>query len=229
MNKKILVVLACAVALSIAALAGCSSGGNDVTAGQTPEEGMNFVVGFDQEYPPYGYVGDDGEYTGFDLELAQEVCNRNGWNFVPTPINWDTKLTEINAGAYSCIWNGFTMEGREGQYAFTEPYMINEQVVVVKAGNEAIKTLADLKDKKVVTQAGSAALTLLSKDGDQAELGATFAGGAPQTITDYNNAFLQLDSGQVDAVACDLSIAAYHLAQEPDKYIQLGESLNSEH
>ena len=106
--------------------------------------------------------------------------------------------------------------------------MINEQVIVVKADSD-IKALADLKDKKVVTQAGSAALDLLAADGDQAELGATFAGGAPQTIADYNNAFLQLDSGQVDAVACDLSIAAFHLAQEPDKYMQLDEALNSEH
>ena len=244
---KFIAVAAAAFALVALALFGCSSGASSsaasasgssesasasasaASAEASASATTGLIVGFDAEYPPYGYMDKDGSYTGFDLELAEAVAKANGWTFEAKPIDWDTKDVELDSGNINCIWNGFTMEGREGQYAFTEPYMINEQVVVVKAGNEAIKTLADLKDKKVVTQAGSAALTLLSKDGDQAELGATFAGGAPQTITDYNNAFLQLDSGQVDAVACDLSIAAYHLAQEPDKYIQLGESLNSEH
>ena len=106
MKKKLLAVLVCAFALSIAALVGCSSG-NDIVAGQTPEEGMNFVVGFDQEYPPYGYVGDDGEYTGFDLELAQEVCNRNGGNYVPSPVLAHTHTYT----AHSCQEQTFPASG----------------------------------------------------------------------------------------------------------------------
>ncbi len=225
MTKKLLVALACAAALSIAALVGCSSGGSDIVAGQTPEEGMNFVVGFDHEYPPYGYVGDDGEYTGFDLELAQEVCNRNGWNYVPTPINWDTKLTELNAGAYSCIWNGFTMEGREADYTFSKPYMDNGQVIMVKADSD-IKTLDDLKGKVVATQVDSAALEVLT-EGDRAELAATF--GALEERSDYNIAVTELEAGAIDAVACDLSIAMYNMAKNPDKYVLLDEYLSQEH
>ncbi|WP_455136897.1 amino acid ABC transporter substrate-binding protein [Thermophilibacter sp.] len=198
------------------------SGAVDTGAAQTG----TLIVGFDSAYPPYGYVGDDGEYTGFDLDLATEVANRNGWDVQLEPVDWDAKDTLLNSGAINCIWNGFTVEGREDDYTFSEPYMLNAQVVVVKAGSD-VTSLADLAGKTVITQVDSAALDVL--EGDQADLAATFAGGAPQTIGDYNTAFLQLDSGAVDAVACDLSIAAYQLAANPDKYTQLDEQLSTEH
>ena len=73
-----------------------------------------------------------------------------------------------------------------------------------------------------MTQVDSAALDVL--EGDQAELAATFKGGAAKTIGDYNNAFMQLESGVVDAVACDLSIAQYQIAANPDKYVQLSDA-----
>ena len=78
-----------------------------------------------------------------------------------------------------------------------------------------------------MTQVDSAALDVL--EGDQAEVAATFKGGAAQTIGDYNNAFMQLDSGMIDAVACDLSIAQYQIAANPDKYVQLSTPLSTEH
>ena len=90
------------------------------------------TVGFDQAYPPYGFVGDDGQFTGFDLDLATEVCSRNSWDIQLEPIDWDAKDTLLSSGAITCIWNGFTMEGREDDYTFSEPYMLNGQVVVVK-------------------------------------------------------------------------------------------------
>jgi polar amino acid transport system substrate-binding protein len=136
-----------------------------------PEAGMDFIVGFDQDYPPYGYVGDDGEYTGFDLDLAQRVCEINDWNYQPNPINWDAKDGELNGGSITCIWNGFTVEGREDDYTFSEPYMNNAQVVVVKA-DSGIESFDDLAGKAVITQADSAALDVL--EGDQADLAATF-------------------------------------------------------
>ena len=184
------------------------------------------VVGFDAEYPPYGFMGDDGQYTGFDLDLAKAVCEANGWEFEAKPIDWDAKDAELGSGNINCIWNGFTMEGREGQYAFSEPYMLNEQVVVVKADSD-IKDFAGLADKTVMTQTGSAAATLLGEEGDQAELAKTFK--ELTTIADYNNAFMQLESGAVDAVACDLSIAKYQLSKNEGKYTQLTEPLSSEH
>ncbi|MDR0888486.1 MAG: transporter substrate-binding domain-containing protein, partial [Coriobacteriales bacterium] len=131
----------------------------DSVAAATKELGSSekFIVGFDKEFPPYGYVGDDGQYTGFDLDLAQAVCAKNGWTFVPQPIDWDAKDAELNSGNISCIWNGFTIEGRENTYTFTQPYMDNSQVVCVKA-DSSINSLADLAGKTVMAQADSAAL-----------------------------------------------------------------------
>ena len=178
-------------------------------------------MGFDQGYPPYGYVGDDGQFTGFDLELAKAVCEKNGWNLDLQAIDWDAKDALIGSGSINCIWNGFTMEGRENGYTFSEPYMYNEQVVVVKA-DSGMKKLEDLSGKIVLTQVDSAALDVLesTEDGGQAELAGTFK--ELQTIGDYNNAFMQLESGMVDAVACDLSIASYQMAAKPDAYVKLG-------
>ena len=197
--------------------------GDDKSAAST----MKLIVGFDSAYPPYGYVGDDGSYTGFDLELAQEVGKRVGWEVQLEPIDWDAKDTLMNSGAINCIWNGFTIEGRENDYTFSEPYMLNAQVVVVKEGS-GISDLAGLAGKAVITQTDSAAYDVLAgEDAAQADVAATFA--SLETIGDYNTAFMQLETGAVDAVACDLSIAAYQLAAKPDAYEQLSEQLSSEH
>lgn len=197
--------------------------GDDKSAAST----MKLIVGFDAAYPPYGYVGDDGSYTGFDLELAQEVAKRNSWEVQLEPIDWDAKDTLMGSGAINCIWNGFTIEGRENDYTFSEPYMLNAQVVVVKKGS-GISDLAGLAGKAVITQTDSAAYDVLAgEDAAQAAVAATFA--SLETIGDYNTAFMQLETGAVDAVACDLSIAAYQLAAKPDAYEQLSEQLSSEH
>ena len=79
-----------------------------------------FTVGFDAEFPPYGYKDDSGEYVGFDLDLAQEVCERNGWNLVKQPIDWDSKDMELSSGSIDCIWNGFTLNGREREYTWSK-------------------------------------------------------------------------------------------------------------
>ena len=225
--KKRLVTLAAAcaaLALGAAVLAGCAGGG-DQKQGDANQQGgdaaMTLTVGFDQSYPPFGFVGDDGEFTGFDLDLAKEVCERIGWELKLDPIDWDAKDALLNSGSINCIWNGFTMEGREDDYTFSEPYMLNEQVVVVKAAS-GIASHQDLAGKTVMTQVDSAALDVLQNEdeGGQAALAATFK--ELQTIGDYNNAFMQLESGMVDAVACDLSIASFQMAAKPDAYVKLG-------
>lgn len=184
------------------------------------------IVGFDEEFPPYGYVDDDGEYAGFDLDLAEAVCIANGWEYEPTPISWDAKDALLGSGQITCIWNGFTIEGREDDYTFTDPYMENRQVIVVAKGSN-IATLADLAGKRVVTQADSAALELLSSGGDQAELGATFA--SLDTIGEYNTAFMMLEQGSYDAIAVDYPVAAFNIAGKEDVFVIMDEALNSEH
>ena len=227
---KVMAAAVCALALAACMFAGCSSNNasNDKKdAAATSSDKTTLIVGFDQSYPPYGFVGNDGNFTGFDLDLAAEVASRNGWDIQLEPIDWDAKDTLLNSGAITCIWNGFTMEGRENDYTFSDPYMLNAQVVVVKKGS-GIESLADLAGKNVITQTDSAAYDVLAGDeATKADLAATFA--SLETIGDYNTAFMQLESGAVDAVACDLSIAQYQMSAKPDAYVQLPEDLSSEH
>ena len=162
-------------------------------------------------------------YTHLDVykrqELAKAVCEKMGWELKLEPIDWDAKDALIGSGTINCIWNGFTMENRENDYTFSEPYMYNEQVVVVKKDSDA-KKLEDLAGKTVLTQVDSAALHVLEDEKGQKALADTFK--ELQTIGDYNNAFMQLESGMVDAVACDRSIASYQMAAKPDTYVKLG-------
>lgn len=221
--------VAAALALGAALLAGCSSASDNgaaTDAGAANADAPTLTVGFDAAYPPYGFMGDDGSYVGFDIDLATEVAARNGWNLQLEAIDWDAKDALLNQGTINCIWNGFTMEGREGKYAFSKPYMHNEQVVVVKK-DSGINTLEELAGKNVMTQVDSAALEVLEDEDGQKALADTFAGGKAQTIGDYNNAFMQLESGAVDAVACDLSIADYQMAAKPDVFMKL-EPLSTE-
>lgn len=208
-----------ATAASTSAATSASAAADDTSADIT-----TLTVGFDQAYPPYGFVGDDGQFTGFDLDLAAEVCKRNNWEVKDEPIEWDAKDALLNSGAITCIWNGFTMEGRKNDYTFSAPYMLNGQVVVVKK-DSGINSLADLAGKTVITQTDSAAQEVL--EGDKANVAATFA--TLDTIGDYNTAFMQLESGAVDAVACDLSISQYQISAKPDAYKQLDEALSTEH
>lgn len=211
---------ALALAWGLTACGGApASGGSEGAGGGI----STLIVGFDQAYPPYGYVGDDGEFTGFDLELAAEVARRNGWELALEPIDWDAKDSLLDSGAITCIWNGFTIEGREKDYAFSDPYMLNSQVVVVRA-DSGIGCPDDLAGKAVITQVDSAAWEVLQ--GERADLASTFA--SLETIGEYNTAFMQLESGAVDAVACDLSIARYQLAGNAGTYVMLGDMLSTE-
>ena len=135
-------------------------------------------------------MDESGEYTGFDLELAQAVCDLEGWTLDKKPINWDSKDMELNSGSIDCIWNGFTMNGREDDYTFSVPYVDNSQVIVV-AEDSGIEKLTDLEGKTVGVQAASAALDLLKseEEGGQKELADTF--GALNEFADYNTAFTE--------------------------------------
>ena len=181
-----------------------------------------FTVGFDQDFPPMGFVGDDGEYTGFDLELAAEVAKRLGLEFLPQPIAWDSKDMELNSGNIDCIWNGFTITGREDDYTWTTPYMENDQVFVV-AGDSGIESWDDLAGKTIEVQADSSAEKALQ---DYPELTASF--GALQTTPDYNTAFMDLEMGSIDAIAMDVTVAGYQIGQRDADFVILEEPLAAE-
>lgn len=214
MKKKALSVLMTAV-MAATLLTGCGSGSDDTT----------FTVGFDAEYPPYGYMDENGEYTGFDLELAEAVCELEGWTLVKQPIAWDSKDNELNSGSIDCIWNGFTINGREDDYTWSDPYVDNSQVIVT-AEDSGITELTDLAGKIVGVQAASAALDVLSDEEGQKALADTF--GALQEFGDYNTAFAELEAGSVDAIAMDIGVAQYQIDSRGGGYIILEDHLNAE-
>ena len=185
-------------------------------------DGGTLIVGFDQDFPPMGFVGDNGEYTGFDLELAQEVAKRLGLEYKAQPIAWDSKDMELESGNIDCIWNGFTMTGREDDYTWTEPYMANQQVFVV-ANDSDINSQADLAGKIVEVQADSSAEAALK---EAPELTATFK--ELLTTADYNTAFMDLEQGAVDAIAMDVIVAGYQIQQRNADFKILDDSLSEE-
>ncbi|HJC65932.1 MAG TPA: amino acid ABC transporter substrate-binding protein [Candidatus Enterocloster excrementigallinarum] len=204
-----------------------TSGGSGETSGEAAQEeaestGGTLIVGFDQEFPPMGFMAEDGSYVGFDLDLAQEAASRLGLEYQAQPIAWDSKDMELESGNIDCIWNGFTITGREDDYEWTEPYMDNAQVFVVN-GDSGIETLADLAGKVVECQADSSALAALNED---AELTATFA--QLLTTADYNSALMDLEQGAVDAVAMDVIVARYQIQQRDANFVVLDETLSSE-
>ena len=239
MKKRLLsAVMASAMVLSLAA---CGGAKTETTAAETTAEkkeetttagttaaetaeaaGGTLIVGFDQDFPPMGFVGDNGEYTGFDLDLAKEVASRLGLEYKAQPVAWDSKDMELESGNIDCIWNGFTITGREDDYTWTTPYMANKQVFVV-ANDSDIKSQADLVGKVVEVQADSSAEAALKENQDLAN---TF--GQLLTTPDYNTAFMDLEQGAVDAVAMDVIVAGYQIKQRNADFKILDDSLSEE-
>ncbi|MBR6270648.1 MAG: amino acid ABC transporter substrate-binding protein [Lachnospiraceae bacterium] len=230
MKKLLAAILALVMVLSLAACGEDAETQTDTQdAGQTTEaqeaEKVTFTVGFDAECPPFGFMDGEGGYTGFDLELAEAACAIYGWELVKTPIDWDAKDVELNGGAIDCIWNGFTINGRENDYEWSIPYCDNSQVIVAKA-SAGITTLADLAGKTVGVQAASAALDVLQDPEGRKDIADTFA--ALQEFPNYNNAFLDLEAGVIDAVAMDIGVANYQIATREGEYVIVEEALSSE-
>ena len=201
---------------------------DDEVQEETTADDNTFVVGFDAEFPPYGYKNDDGEYVGFDLDLAQEVCDRNGWILKKQPIEWNSKDMELNSGSISCIWNGFTMNGREDAYTWTTPYVDNSQVVVVRK-DSGITQLSDLSGKVVAVQADSSALAALTgEDASEENLALAETFKDLQQVGDYNSAFMNLESGAVNAICMDIGVANYEIESRGDKFVMLEDRLSSE-
>ena len=187
-----------------------------------------FVVGFDADFPPYGFK-DGAEYKGFDLDLARAVCAKKGWTFVANPINWDAKDMELNSGAIDCIWNGFTMQGREDKYTWSCAYVDNSQVVLVKAGSP-IKSLKDLAGKIVGVQTDTPVQKALS-GADEGNVAAAALGKTFKQLVvepNYNQAVNELNAGAVDAVAMDIGVAKKKMVDLPGKFEFLKEIVMTE-
>lgn len=226
--KRTLSILFCILLISFLTI-GCGSKVESTTNSSSNENKVKqtFIVGFDAEYPPYGYRADNGEYTGFDLELAEEVCKRLNLELVKQPIDWDSKDMELNSGSIDCIWNGFTVTGRESKYTWSIPYVDNSIVVVVN-NDSNIKDLADLSGKVVIVQAGSSGLSALEDESvpENIELRNSFKDLLQ--CQDYNSAFMNLESGLVDAIVVDIGVAKYQLNNRKDQYRMLDTEISKE-
>ena len=207
----------CATIMAVTMLAGCGN-----------KEEKTFTVGFDAEFPPYGYRDDNGEYVGFDLDLAEEVCKRNDWTLVKQPIDWDAKDMELSSGTIDCIWNGFTINGREDQYTWSTPYVDNSQVFVV-ASDAGIGTLSDLAGKVVAVQKDSSALAALTDEENAENIALKDSFAELIEYADYNTAFMDLEQGAVNAVAIDIGVASYQIEKRAEgAYVMLDEKLATE-
>lgn len=232
--KKILTI-ALTLCLLATALAGCGSSAPaapDPTAApaeapaeataEPAAEGGKLIVGFDAEFPPFGYIAEDGSYDGFDLALAQEVCARLGWEYEAVAIDWASKDAELKAGNINCIWNGFTCTGREEEYTWSDAYIDNSIVAIVRA-DSGIESLTDLAGKTVMVQSASSGLDALTAN---EELTASF--GELVQLPDYNTGFLELRQGTVDAVVVDVGVGNYQIANTEGDYVILSEPVSVE-
>ena len=210
--KKFFALILCAMlCLSLCA---CSSDSDKQT----------LIVGFDAEFPPFGYIAADGSYDGFDLAMARELCKRLDWEYKEIAIDWNSKDKELSSGNINCIWNGFTYTGREEEYTWSEPYVDNSIVLVVKK-DSGIASKADLAGKTVMAQAASSAVDALN-----AEENTAFKSSLKEVIelADYNTGFMELKQGTVDAIAADQGVAAYQIANNEGEYVILEDAISTE-
>ena len=172
------------------------------------QEKGNMIIGY-TVYEPMNYTDENGEFTGFDTELATLVCEKLGVEPVFQEIDWNTKELELNGKTIDCIWNGMTLDAdREANMACTQPYVKNAQVVVMKADAEYTDT-ASLIGKPVVAEMGSAGETTIQGDENLAQ--ASYVGKSVQT-----ECLLEVKAGTADAAVLDLTLAKAMVGEGTD-------------
>ncbi len=222
--KKILITLV-AIVLVSAFFVGCAqsapTSGDDSL--QKIKDKGEIIMGLDDSFPPMGFVDENGELTGFDVELAKAVAKQMGINLKLQPIDWKAKEMELGNGNIDVIWNGYTItDERIEKVLMSPPYMENAQVIVVKA-DSPIATFADLSGKKIGVQDGSSAQDALSAN---EALLKSFS-----EVIDYKDnvtALMDVASGQTDGIAVDLVVAEYYLSKRDGEFKILEEHLAPE-
>lgn len=219
--KKALSLL---LALMMLSLAACGEKSEPAPDDAPDAEAVTFTMGIDPEYPPFSYLDDNGEFTGFDVEICRAACERLSWNFEVFGVSWDEKLVQLDAGECDCIWSGMTIldSMKEAGYTLSAPYYYNTQVLLVKDGS-GFASSADLAGKDVAVQLGTSGEALLNED--LADLAATF--NSVVTCDSFLKCFTELDGGAVDAVFVDLPVAASYAA-ENDGFVIINENLGAE-
>lgn len=177
------------------------------------------IIGSD-DYKPYNYIDDDGNYAGVDVELAEEACRRMGYKPVFKQIVWENKDYYLANGEVDCLWGSFTMTGREDMYRWVGPYLYSKQAVVVSS-NSAIYTLSDLAGKRVAVQATTKPehILLNGEDSRIPEVGAVYS------FSNMDELYACLRKGYADAIAGHESALNEFVETSPGAYRVLDESL----
>ena len=210
--KKIL-FLCLSLALAAGLAAGCG-GTTDKTASETPKK---IVIGLDDNFPPMGFLDENNEITGFDVDLAKEAAKRLGTEVEFKPIDWSSKEAEIQSGRIDALWNGLEItEERKKNLLFSEPYMNDQQVIFKRADDASIAKEDDLKGKTVATQSASGTAEDYV-DGHKDTTGYKDV----KKYADYLSAFMDLENGRVDAIVCDEIIGRFYMSKHPDKIAAL--------
>ena len=210
MKRTLALLLALVMAAALFAGCGSSKDAAPVAGSADAAETTKFIMGIDPEYPPFSYLGDDGSYTGFDVEICQAVCDYLGWELEIFGVNWDEKLVQLDSFECDCVWSGMTIldSMKEAGYVISEPYYDNTQVLVVKS-DSGYASSADLAGKVVAVQLGTSGEALLN--GDLADLAGTFENVL--TCDSFLKCFTELEGGSVDAVFVDMPVAASYVAE----------------
>ncbi len=181
-------------------------------SGKKEEKKENvLVIGLDDGYPPMGFRNENNEIVGFDIDLAKAVCEKLGMELKLQQISWASKEQELNSGNIDCIWNGFAYnEKRAKTMTLTEPYIIGEMYFILKNGSTE-KTQEELKGKRIGVQTGS----VQQLDLEESEFGKSVEIVA---YSDYLTAFMDLETGGIDAVFCSSIIGNYLLTSKGKDY-----------
>ena len=236
MKRLVSAFLAGAMALSLAACGGAAStstvassaASGSAAASETAASDLDsikekgkLVIGY-TVYEPMNYTDADGNFTGFDTELATAVCEKLGVEPEFVEINWDTKVVELDAKSIDCIWNGMTLtDDIMANTATTKAYAKNAQVVVVKEGTDYSST-ADLVGKTVVAEAGSAGEAAIEGDENLAQ--ADYVSKSVQT-----DCLMEVAAGTADAAVLDLTLANAMIGEGTDyASLKIVDELNAE-
>lgn len=187
---------------------------------KTIEDNGKMIVGF-TEYPPMGFK-ENGEVTGFDIDIAKEVAERLGVEVEFVYIDWDAKVLELNGKNIDMIWNGLTITAdREKEILFSKPYFDN-RIVIISLNGSGIDQIADLSDMKVGVE--------LQSSGQAAVEGNDVFASIDELVkyTTITEAILDLKAGGIDAIVADEIFARYAVSKEADQYQVASEVFNSE-
>ena len=216
------VLLATLALLLAAGVCGCAGSGSsrDDSLDKIMEAG-EFVIGLDVHYPPMGFTDENGEIVGFDIDLAQAVCDRLGVKLVKQGIDWDRKEEELNAGRIDCVWNGMSVTpARAEAMNLSEPYLKNELVLIVPGSSE-IKDIGGLAGKTVGAQSGSSTEDVLRASD-------LYPSITVRTYPDVPTLLERMNQNEVDAALVDSVFAYYYFLSSSERYYTLSDSLSEE-